>query len=858
MTIRYKVLFIIISIVALIAASSMGVGIYFNRVNLIHTIENDMTVVNNIAVSLMATDLGLIKTQADVVAAEISGDSAAGHLEALLVDKTLQNDYLSLALMNSQGIIAAWGDSIPEDSFAAGAYARRVFAGERVITTTEFTAEGHLVIRVCIPMGSRILVATLPGEHISAIVAGFRIWETGNIFIIDGEGTFIAHIRSHLVLDRRNFIQEAQEPRVSREALEIGKVYQEIIHGAAGTDIYSFEGVPRVCAYAPIAGSDGWMLGAVAVIRESPASRVNSFIMSALVFLGLGILAAVFAAEAIARPFQQLREQSRRLDELRITAENASKAKGEFLSNMSHEMRTPMNAVIGMTAIARNSDDIERKDYCLKKIEEASTHLLGVINDILDMSKIEANKFELSYTEFNFEKMLQKVVNVINFRVDEKHLRFTVNMDGDIPPFLESDEQRLAQVIANLLSNAVKFTPEEGTVCLESRLLAEEDGCCTILFSVSDTGIGISEEQKARLFTSFQQADSSISRKFGGTGLGLAISKRIVEMMGGDIQVDSEEGKGSIFSFTIKAKRGSAPKREWLRRGINSGDVRILAVDDEAGTREYFRDLARRMEFHCDTAASGEEAALLIEKNGPYNIYFIDWKMPGMDGIELSRRIQDGLSGKAEGPPPVVIMISGADWNRIADDAKKAGVDRFLPKPLFPSAIADCVNDCLAGGEQEDEKSAGTKNEQGCFRGHHILIAEDVDINREIVAALLEHTELGIDFAVNGTEAVRIFTADAESERPHYEMIFMDIQMPEMDGFEATRRIRDFEAQSPEPPVPRRQIPIIAMTANVFREDIEKCLAAGMNGHVGKPLDLNEVMNRLREFLIKEQAHSVM
>ncbi|MDR2356444.1 MAG: response regulator [Clostridiales Family XIII bacterium] len=389
-------------------------------------------------------------------------------------------------------------------------------------------------------------------------------------------------------------------------------------------------------------------------------------------------------------------------------ARNASRAKGEFLANMSHEMRTPMNAVIGMTAIARKTSDPEKKDSCLKKIEDASTHLLGVINDILDISKIEANKLELSLTDFVFEEMLRRVVDVVNLRAEEKRLDFTVHTDKAIPRVLTGDDQRLAQVIANLLSNAVKFTPEYGKIRLDAHLTEENDGLCMIRIAVSDTGIGISDEQKSRLFTSFEQADSGTSRKFGGTGLGLAISKRIVEMMGGTVWVESTPGRGSVFSFAIRMRRASSDEKQ----------------DSSA----------------LDTA------------------------------------------GATVGETPQTEEI-------------------------------------------------------GCFASRRILLAEDIEINREIVMSLLESTAIGIDCAVNGAEAVRMF-----DEAPaRYDMIFMDLQMPEMDGYEATRRIRASDA-------PRaKEIPIVAMTANVFREDIERCLEAGMNGHVGKPLNLAEVMKKLRE-----------
>ncbi|MDR2717668.1 MAG: response regulator [Treponema sp.] len=514
-------------------------------------------------------------------------------------------------------------------------------------------------------------------------------------------------------------------------------------------------------------------------------------------------------------------------------AEAAGRAKSAFLANMSHEMRTPLNAIIGMTTIGKSAAALERKDYCFNKIEDASTHLLGVINNILDMSKIEANKFELSPTEFNFEKMIQRVVNVVNFRVDEKQQRLTVHIDNAIPQTLIADDQRLAQIIINLLGNAVKFTPENGSISLDTRFLGEEDGLCTIEIMVSDTGIGISADQQKHLFSSFQQAETDTARRFGGTGLGLAISKNIVEMMGGKIRIDSDSGKGSVFTFTIQVEKGGQTEQRLLAAGVNRDNVRILAVDDDPDILMYFKNIARQLGVSCDTAVSGEEALKLVEQNGSYNIYFVDWKMPGMDGIALTRELKAQPSGSGNS---VAIMISAVEWNIIEDKARKVGVDRFLSKPLFPSTIADVIDNCLGVEHivKEEEPEIA-----GLFAGRRILLAEDVEINREIVLALFEPTQLEIDCAENGAEAVRKF-----SEAPaQYDLIFMDIQMPEMDGYEATRRIRALDMPK------AKTIPIIAMTANVFREDIEKCIEAGMNSHVGKPLNFEEVLGKLRSYL---------
>jgi CheY-like chemotaxis protein len=396
---------------------------------------------------------------------------------------------------------------------------------------------------------------------------------------------------------------------------------------------------------------------------------------------------------------------------------------------------------------------------------------------------------------------------------------------------LIGDDQRLAQVITNLPSNAVKFTPESGSVSLHLRYIGEEDRRCAIQVEVADTGIGISQEQQDRLFTSFEQAESSTSRKFGGTELGLIICKKIVGLMDGDIGVNSELGKGATFIFTAKLKKtrnesGSAVPT--VMKGIS-----ILFVDNDPDMREYFCEIVQRMGITCITAADGREALDRLKQSRKYDICFVDWMIPGMDGIELCREIKAaGIGG------PLIIMVSAYDWISIEQIAMDAGINGFLSKPFFSSDILNCISNHV--GSKIFSISDSSKSEPvESFKGYRILLVEDVEINREIVQSLLEPTQLEIDCAVNGSEAVKFFGDSPD----RYDMLLMDMQMPGMDGLTATRRIRAMDIAK------AKEIPIVAMTANVFKDDVEKCIDAGMNDHIGKPIDLGIMLSMLRKYL---------
>ena len=563
----------------------------------------------------------------------------------------------------------------------------------------------------------------------------------------------------------------------------------------------------------------------------------------------------------------ELRRRDEQISEAMKEAELANKAKSNFLANMSHEIRTPMNAILGMTQIASKTNDMDKLKYCLSNIENSSAHLLKIINDILDMSKIEAGKLELDNTPLNIEKMLIRVCDLVIEKVEQKDISFNIVLGRNMRMHYIGDELRLSQVITNLFSNAVKFTPVGGRIELRAHEAETGDGYSVVRFTVKDTGIGMTEEQIGRLFTAFEQAESGTSRKFGGTGLGLAISKIIIEKMGGRIWVESEPGNGSQFHFEVRLERPEYQNGAVIYGNIKPSDLRLLIIDPDVDEREYLKAITNKfgitnIDFADSVAEAVDRAISARENHSPYDVAFVDHALISEKGLEYIRNSSFKIDKNN-----VIVMTTFLNWNKIEASLKNVGVTRFIPKPLFPSSILNTINEIVGGKTKNiditaDTAKTGTGNgngngrlrredEEGAepfesfesfeqFAGRCILLAEDIEINREIVGALLEPTLLSIDYAETGGEAVKMF-----AENPgKYELIFMDIQMPEMDGLEATRRIRALD-------VPKAQtIPIIAMTANAFKEDVVKCLDAGMNGHLGKPLDFDDVLNKLRTYLL--------
>ncbi len=568
--------------------------------------------------------------------------------------------------------------------------------------------------------------------------------------------------------------------------------------------------------------------------------------------------------------FSDITERKHMEDELidaKHIAVEASRAKGDFLANMSHEIRTPMNAVIGMTHLALKTELTPKQQDYLHKIQSSANSLLGIINDILDFSKIEAGKMDMESVDFNLEEVLDNLGNLVTVKAQEKEdLEVLFATAQNVPRFLVGDPLRLGQVLINLANNAVKFT-DVGEIVVSTELVKKSTDRITVKFSVSDTGIGLTEEQAGKLFQSFTQADTSTTRKYGGTGLGLTISKRLVEMMDGEIWADSEPGQGSTFSFTATFGIG---REEVKKRFAPSPDLRgmkVLVVDDNPTSREILRDMMESFSFEVTLAATGQEGITEIEKadrDKPFKMVIMDWKMPGMDGIEASRRIKEhpGLSHI-----PHVVMVTAYGREEVMRKVEKVGLDGFLLKPVSPSVLFDTV--MQAYGQEVPETSQISRRQGKVdalerIRGARILLAEDNEINQQVAKEILEGAGLVVSLADDGRQAVNMVKEN------HYDAVLMDIQMPVMDGYQATKAIRKWEggmrnkigkdtdskSEIRDPKSKIEGLPIIAMTAHAMAGDEEKSLQAGMNGHVTKPIDPDHLFATLQKWIQPTDKHA--
>ena len=599
-----------------------------------------------------------------------------------------------------------------------------------------------------------------------------------------------------------------------------GRLFDRITSSTGSVSMTNSHRQECVLAFTPVTATAGWTLLGLVPAKDLKVDAEN--------WMLIGVVSAGLLILFLCDLFYML-EFNKRLKIAARDAESANRAKTDFLSTMSHDIRTPMNAIIGLTAIAeKNLEDVESTGENLRKISLASNHLLTLINDILDISKVESGKLKMSPLTFSIVETVENLVNISQPMIKEKNIDFSFHINQMEKEYLYADQLRLNQIYINILSNAVKYTEPGGRVSVDLR---EEEsavpGCVRLSYVVADTGIGMSPEFMATMYQPFSRQIDSRVNSIQGTGLGLAITKQMVDLLGGTIDCRSEQGKGTTFTVVL-----DIPVADRQRDEMQLEPMDVLVVDDDEVLLQTAADTLTSLGASAEQARSGLEALGMIEHRHlagrDYHVIIVDWKMPDMDGLETISRIRAEIGAQVP-----ILLISAYDWSDIEDKAKEAGANGFVSKPLFRSTLYDKIN-ALIGKES---KSVEPEDDYSDLQGLHILVAEDNDINWEIISAMLGMFGITTERAENGRLCVDRMRAAAEGS---FELIFMDVQMPEMNGLDATRAIRKLDNPW------AASIPIIAMTADAFSENVTECLNAGMNGHIAKPIDMKLVIKEIR------------
>ena len=646
-------------------------------------------------------------------------------------------------------------------------------------------------------------------------------FEKTEVSIIDAEGNYIIKGRSF-----KNFsFFEFYKSYNSGNSAQYRQIFDQVIRKTGHIEMQDSRHQDCIIAHTQIVSTGDWVLLAYIPKAELKTSSVDWLLIG---FVSAGLL-LLFAFD-----FAYMQMFNRKLKGMAVKAEAANRAKTEFLSTMSHDIRTPMNAIIGLTTLAeKRLDDPETVGQNLRKIRQSSNHLLTLINDILDISKVESGKLTLSPVTFSIVETVENLVNLSQPMVKEKNIDFSFRINRMEKEYLYADQLRLNQICINILSNAIKYTEPGGKVCVDLReMSSSKDGCIRLSYVVSDTGIGMTPEFMQKMYQPFSRQTDSRVNSIQGTGLGLAITKQMVELMNGTIECQSEVGKGTTFTIAL-----DIPVADRQIEEMKLDPMDVLIVDDDEVLIETAADTLTSLGVRAETASGGMQALELLrhqEENGKkYRVVIVDWKMPDMNGVETVRRIRSEI---AENVP--ILMISAYNWSDIEDQAREAGVNGFISKPLFRSKLYSKINEMLG----VEKRSVEPEDDYSDIAGLNILIAEDNDVNWEIISAMLGMFGITAQRAKNGRICVDIMREAAENQ---YALIFMDVQMPEMNGLDATRNIRKLDTWA-------SRIPIIAMTADAFSENVAECLEAGMNGHIAKPVDIKLVIKEIRR--IKEEG----
>ena len=704
MSIRVKAALVIISIVFVFTIANYLLNLSFTRKNIIEAMEQELTLARDIGEGLVSTEIKLIKTDTEIIAERLfKTGTVEGMLQEMAVQIDLYKEFISLTVYDRNGIVAHCGESITHDIFLEEKhFIEAAFNGETSFSPTHYNKiTGAFIMHISVPMAEGlVLSATLPGMLFADFISGYRLWETGNIFLVDMDGTVIAHYRDDYVLKRINFITAGETMQQYRD---IGNFFRKMISTDSGSGIYFLDGTERLCTYKRVSNStSGWYIAVSAPVDKSPATKMQrDLAFSSLFFMFLGVLVAVFVSGTVVRPFYRIEAQNRDLGELSESVRAASEAKSRFLANMSHEMRTPLNAIIGLSELTIEDGSLNKADLeNLEKIYSAGTTLLFTVNDILDISKIEAGKLELIHVDYDMPSLVNDSVTQNILRRGEKPIEFILEIDEHMFSRLNGDELRIKQIINNLLSNAFKYT-KEGTIVLAINCKREGDDVW-LTISVRDTGIGIKQEDIERLFSDYSQLDMRKNRKIEGTGLGLSITKKMTEMMGGSITVESEYGKGSVFTVHFKQKfvteetigkevvnnlknfRYSDNKRTLNSRlsRINLSYAHVLLVDDTPTNLDVAKGMLKPYGMQIDCASSGREAIAAV-RNGDvkYNAIFMDHMMPEMNGIEAAKIIREEIGTEYAKTVPIIALTANAVVGN-EELFLNNGFQAFVSKPI--------------------------------------------------------------------------------------------------------------------------------------------------------------------------------